>query len=274
MLKIGDFSTLTKISIYMLRHYNEIGLLIPSHVDEFTGYRYYSENQLPIANKIQALKDMGISLAMIKDILSEYDDSERLRKYLMIQASQKKEEIAAMQKQLLLLERTINSLDKKSSLKNSSISITLKEIPQRNVVSLRDKIQSYADEGTLWRMLASETVSMDIKYASPCYDIAIFHDEGYMEQDIDVEIQRSVIGTYKDTARIKFKKVEPISAATLTFKGKYDWLREANEAIATWITDNNYEFNKPMFNIYHISPETESNPENMITEVCFPIKRK
>jgi len=274
VLKIGDFSTLSKISIYMLRHYNEIGLLIPRHVDEFTGYRYYSEDQLPIANRIQALKDMGMSLAMIKDILSEYDNSERLRKYLMIQASQKKEEIAAMQKQLLLLERTISNLDNNSSLKNSSIAITLKEIPQRNVVSLRDKIQSYADEGTLWRMLASETVSMDIKYANPCYDTAIFHDEGYMEQDIDVEIQRSVIGTYKDTARIKFKKVEPISAATLTFKGKYDWLREANEAIATWITDNNYEFNKPMFNIYHISPETESNPENMITEVCFPIKRK
>jgi len=274
VLKIGDFSTLSKISIYMLRHYNEIGLLIPRHVDEFTGYRYYSEDQLPIANRIQALKDMGMSLAMIKDILSEYDNSERLRKYLMIQASQKKEEIAAMQKQLLLLERTISNLDNNSSLKNSSIAITLKENPQRNVVSLRDKIQSYADEGTLWRMLAKETASMDIKYATPSYDIAIFHDEGFMEHDIDVEIQRSVVGTYQETTRAKFKTVEPISAATLTFKGKYDWLREANEAIANWISDNNYEFSKPIFNIYHVSPETESNPENMITEVCFPIKRK
>lgn len=43
----------------MLRHYDEIGLLIPEHMDDFTGYRYYSECQLPVANKIQALKSMG-----------------------------------------------------------------------------------------------------------------------------------------------------------------------------------------------------------------------
>lgn len=45
MLKIGEFSVLSQISIYMLRHYDEIGLLIPGQVDEFTGYRYYSERQ-------------------------------------------------------------------------------------------------------------------------------------------------------------------------------------------------------------------------------------
>lgn len=58
MLKIEELSVLYKNSIYMFRHYNEIGLLIPEHVDEFTGYRYYSERQLPIAGKIQALKGM------------------------------------------------------------------------------------------------------------------------------------------------------------------------------------------------------------------------
>mgnify|MGYP000023241084 CR=1 FL=1 len=45
MLKIGEFSKLTRISIRMLRHYDEIGLLVPENVDEFTGYRYYSEEQ-------------------------------------------------------------------------------------------------------------------------------------------------------------------------------------------------------------------------------------
>lgn len=64
MLKIGEFSVLSQISIHMLRHYDEIGLLIPEHVDDFTGYRYYSECQLPIANKIQALKSMGLGLTL------------------------------------------------------------------------------------------------------------------------------------------------------------------------------------------------------------------
>jgi len=39
MLKIGDFSKLSRISIRMLRHYDEIGLLVPKSTDSFTGYR-------------------------------------------------------------------------------------------------------------------------------------------------------------------------------------------------------------------------------------------
>ena len=42
MLKIGYFSKLSRISIRMLRHYDEIGLLKPAEIDPFTGYRYYS----------------------------------------------------------------------------------------------------------------------------------------------------------------------------------------------------------------------------------------
>ena len=56
MLRIGDFSKLSRISIRMLRHYDEIGLLHPDSVDDFTGYRYYSEAQLPLAGRIQTLK--------------------------------------------------------------------------------------------------------------------------------------------------------------------------------------------------------------------------
>lgn len=44
MLRIGDFSKLSRVSIRMLRHYDKIGLLIPESVDESTGYRYYSES--------------------------------------------------------------------------------------------------------------------------------------------------------------------------------------------------------------------------------------
>ena len=62
MLKIGEFSKLSRISVRMLRHYDEIGLLKPAEIDRFTDYRYYREDQLPMAGRIAALKDMGFSL--------------------------------------------------------------------------------------------------------------------------------------------------------------------------------------------------------------------
>lgn len=88
MLKIGDFSKLSRISIRMLRHYAELGLLIPQNVDNETGYRYYSEDQLPLANRIQALKGMGFSLSMIADVLETYGDQKALKKYLQIKQSE------------------------------------------------------------------------------------------------------------------------------------------------------------------------------------------
>lgn len=62
MLKIGEFSRLSRISVRMLRHYDEIGLLAPDTVDPETGYRYYSEEQLAAASRITALREMDFSL--------------------------------------------------------------------------------------------------------------------------------------------------------------------------------------------------------------------
>lgn len=65
MLKIGEFSKLSRVSIRMLRHYDTIGLLKPMVIHPETGYRYYGEEQLPIAGRIAALKEMGFRLSEI-----------------------------------------------------------------------------------------------------------------------------------------------------------------------------------------------------------------
>ena len=82
MLKIGDFSKLSRISIRMLRHYDELGLLMPKTIDDFTGYRYYAEDQLPVAGRIASLKDMGFGLSAIKEILKNYDNPQVLPEVL------------------------------------------------------------------------------------------------------------------------------------------------------------------------------------------------
>ena len=82
MLKIGDFSKLSRVSIRMLRHYDEIGLLHPVKNDPETGCRYYNENQLPVAGRIRALKDMGFALAAIGQILDRYGDKALVERHL------------------------------------------------------------------------------------------------------------------------------------------------------------------------------------------------
>ena len=272
MIKIGDFSKLSRISVRMLRHYNEIGLLIPESIDEFTGYRYYSVAQLPLANRISALKDMGFSLAAITGILNEYDNPEALKKFLMLKYAEIREQAENVSRQMLLLETSIKRLGKDECVMNYNV--LLKEMPQRYVASLRKVIPSYQDEGILWQQLVKESSPLNMQTSHPKCAIAIFHDEGYKENDVDVEIQAQVEGSYNDTENIVFKTVKPVMVASATYKGSYEQIGAVNEAVANWVKDNNYDFDGAMFNIYHVSPAMDENPDNWVTEVCYPVKKK
>lgn len=269
MLRIGEFSMLTRISIHMLRHYDEIGLLVPHFVDVNSGYRYYLEDQLPVANAVRALKEMGFSLEKIKSVFEADSDNVKIREKLKTCIDEKKKEIEQGEKQLLLLENTLKSMVDGSPLLNNVV--TVKEIPERMVVSYRQIIPSYAHEGTLWNALDEQIASQKIKYSRPSFNIAVFYEKELGEEGVDVEVQRGIVEVHQETEKLSFRVIKPVLAATLTYKGKYDWLAEANIRIENWIRENHFERSGPIFNIYHVSPETETDPKNMITEVCFPI---
>ena len=54
---IGDFSRATRLTVKMLRHYHEAGLLEPAHIDPQTGYRRYTTDQVPVAQIIRRFRD-------------------------------------------------------------------------------------------------------------------------------------------------------------------------------------------------------------------------
>lgn len=272
MLKIGDFSKLSRISIRMLRHYDEIGILRPERVDDFTGYRYYSESQLLLAGRIQSLKGLGFGLSVIKEILGKYGDPQEMEKFLLVKRRELKEEAMAAEQKLMLLDSTLKWLRKDGSLMDYDV--TLKTVPERYVASVRQVIPAYDQEGVLWEIMCRELEGQNVQQAAPCYGMAIFHDEGHKEHDPDVEIQSTVVGTYQDTEHVKFKTVPPIQIASATYKGGYDQISRVNAAVANWVVENGYDFNGKSFCIYHVSPSDTSDPEEMVTEVCFPVKKK
>ncbi len=272
MLKIGDFSKLSRISIRMLRHYDEIGLLVPENVDEYTGYRYYSESQLLHANRINSLKDMGFSLSLVSEILKTYDNPEALHQFLILKRAEMEEQLDRMDRQLRLVESALNRIRKGENA--ITYAVTLKEIPQSYVASLRKIIPSHDHSGLLWEQLTRELEPQNVRYAYPCNAISVFHDDGYKESNVDIEIQISVEGSYQDTANVVFKKVPPRLVASATFKGSYDQIGIVNQVVAAWIKDNHYELDDGMMMIYHVTPEIDTNPEHWITEVCYPIRKK
>ena len=77
-MKIGEFAEMNNVTAKMLRHYDTIGLLKPSVIDNITGYRSYEEKQSNYLNWIIILKNLNFSLVQIKEMLNGPIDSKKL----------------------------------------------------------------------------------------------------------------------------------------------------------------------------------------------------
>ena len=271
MLKIGEFSKLSRVSIRMLRHYDEIGLLKPVQTDPVSGYRFYGEDQLPIAGRITALKDMGFGLSVIGQLLDHYDDPRMLERHLLVKQAELQEEYQQMAYRLRLLDTALERLRKDEIMK---CDVTLKTFPERYAATVRMNLPAYEMEGMLWSTMASETASLGVVPDDPCYCSVMYFDAEFKEADVDVEAQKTVKGRYPDTEHVKFRMLPAVTVASATCKGSYVQLNEVMAFVAGWVTDNGYEFNGPAFNIYHVSPHETSDPEAFVTEICYPVKKK
>jgi DNA-binding transcriptional MerR regulator len=70
LVSIGEFSRLSRLSPKALRLYDELGLLVPDHVDATTGYRWYADTQLDQARVAALLRRIGVPLSQIRDMLA------------------------------------------------------------------------------------------------------------------------------------------------------------------------------------------------------------
>lgn len=271
MLKIGEFSKLSRISVRMLRHYDEIGLLSAGYIDPFTGYRYYQESQLPAAGRILFLRDMGFGLETIGVMLEHWDDCAAVERQL---CAREAEELAALrqaERRLRLLRTARERINKEDD--TMKYSVVLKTLPERYAACVRSVIPCYEREGDLWHTLLHETDGLGMQDGEPCYCCAVFHDQEHKEADVDVEVQKTVKGRYPDTEHVRFRTLPPVTVASATYQGSYEHMGEANAAVASWVRDNGYDYDGPAFNIYHVSPHETCDPEKFVTEVCYPVRK-
>ena len=70
LLKIGELAAVSGVSVKALRVYEKKKVIVPVKVDEETGYRYYSADQLKQVEALLELQDMGFSLNEISKLLS------------------------------------------------------------------------------------------------------------------------------------------------------------------------------------------------------------
>jgi DNA-binding transcriptional MerR regulator len=72
-VSIGDFSRMTFLSVKALRHYHEVGLLPPAEIDPESGYRRYDLAQVPTAQVIRRLRELGMPLEDVRAVIDAPD---------------------------------------------------------------------------------------------------------------------------------------------------------------------------------------------------------
>ena len=271
MLKIGLFSKLSRVSIRMLRYYDEMGLLRPAYIDPDSDYRYYREDQLQTVGWITALRDMGFSLADVRRMSQLGRDAEALAPFFAARRRELQAETAKTAQQLLLLDTAEKRLGKEDFMQYN---ITIKTIPARYAACVHTVIPRYQDEGQVWQTLCAETDHMHLVPDDPCYCAVTFLDGEFKETDVELEAWKTVKGTYPDTPHVKFRTLPAVTVASCIFRGPYSGIGEVYAALAAWIEANGYEYDGPMFNIYHVSPHETQDSQTFVTEACYPVRKK
>ncbi len=188
MLRVGDFSKLAHITVKTLRHYDELGLLRPVWIDRFSGYRYYTLEQLPRLNSILALKDLGFSLGQIGKLLDSQITPDELRRMFVQKQAELAEQVRSEQDRLARVDLRIRALELEGRLPVQDV--TVKSIPALWVACLRTVAPGLPDlPGRASRMRAElDAWARANGLRDPGPWLTIFNHAEYREHQLDVEI--------------------------------------------------------------------------------------
>ena len=271
MIKIGDFARLTQVSIVTLRYYDEMDLLKPVKVDSFTGYRFYSVEQLPRLNRILALKDLGFSLDQIKLMLADGLAVEQLRAMLTLQKNEVEKRLSDEQERLHRIESRLRQIEMENKMPNYDV--VIKNAPAMLVASCRmtiptnDQVPQYL--GPAFDEVYDYIRKQGAKDTSPCF--ALWHSPSDVYENEDVEAIVPIDRQIKEAGRIKIYELPITQVAAVVHQGNFEDFTQGHAALLEWIDANGYKIVGPYREIY--IKFNHQNLADTTTEIQFAVKK-
>ncbi|MGL1890411.1 MAG: MerR family transcriptional regulator [Spirochaetaceae bacterium] len=266
MYSIGEFSKINRITTKTLRHYDKIGLLKPNRTDDWTGYRYYSPDQLVVIRKILMLKDLGFSLLEIEELIS---GTKPFKQSLEQKILKLEEQVIQSQSRLSSAVNYLKSLNKGEVMDRE---VVIKSLPEVIVASMRTVVPNYASYFDIVPKMGEYMTSVGAVCSEPAYCFTIYHDGEYKEADIDVEVCEAVTKHCKESDKVKFKQIDSVKkAACLGHKGPYKTIEQSYSQVFEWINANGYKVADNPRESYIDGIWNKENPEDWLTEIQIPL---
>lgn len=264
MYKIGEFSKIVKISQRMLRYYDEKSLLKPRK-DAMNGYRYYTNDDIAIINKIKLFRKYHFSIDEIKSVI-EMDSTA-----IKIIYQQK---IAELNEKTIEFNDVIEEMKAYIEPKNSTYKVNAYDV----FCGIRKPFQAFClrkivDENGLELLIDQLLIS--VNQLNPILNgkhFAIFHsaEKGDFSQ-YDVEVcQPIVLEKEVNDTRIKF--FEEKKFIYTVHIGHYDSISYAYGALYNWAHTNGYCLEGPFIEKYYTDDFITVDKDEYVTEVSIAIK--
>ncbi len=268
-LKIGEFSQLMQVTVKTLRHYEQKGLLLPDEVDEWTGYRYYSIDQMQKLQAIRDLQCLGFSLDEIKDLFEDNSHIPSIR-----QLTEKIKETEAQLNQLITRRNRL--LDWRNTRKEMKTmeKFSIQSLPEIIVASHREVLPDYAAIGSMCvEIIAPEMQRLGCKCPPPGYCFTVEHDREYKPTDVDIEYCEQVEEMGEDSAIIQFKRLPAVpKALCMKHVGPYERFYESYIEAFRYIEEHGYKPVGLFRTCYVDGVWNQEDPEKWLSIIQIPIE--
>jgi DNA-binding transcriptional MerR regulator len=264
-LTIGDFSRATHLSVKMLRHYHEVGLLEPVDVDVDSGYRRYAAEQIVTAQIIRRFRDLDMPLDDIHAVLQAPDVETRNRVIT--------NHLARLESSLARTQGAVASLrgllDRPQ---DSSVPIDHRHVAAAPAAVITDIVEK-AEVVAWYRGAMGEVVAtlsaQGIKPAGPLG--GIFDTELFTEDRGRVTIFLPCDPLPRPVGRVSTTVIPPAELATIVHLGSSTEVDRTYGALADYVTQHALAVDGPIREYYLVGPSDTPDESLWQTEVGWPI---
>ena len=268
-LKIGEFSKLMQVTVKTLRHYEQKRLLIPDEVDEWTGYRYYSIEQMQKLQNIRDLQRLGFSLDEIKELCESYSCTPTIS-----QLTEKIEETEAQLRKLIARRNQLIDWRNARKQMKKMEKFSIQSLPEIIVASHREVLPNYAAIGPMCiNKIAPEMQRLGCKCPPPGYCFTVEHDSEYKPTDVDIEYCEQVEEMGEDSAIIQFKRLPAVpKALCMKHVGPYERFYESFTEAFRYIEEHGLKPVGQHRTCYIDGAWNQEDPEKWLSVIQIPIE--
>lgn len=272
MFTVGEFARLAQVSKRLLRYYDEIGLLTPSHIDPSSGYRYYHAAQMLDLNRILALKDLGLSLEQVQRVQHDHISTEEIQGMLLLKKAEIEQQMQDELKRIRNIESRLQSI--RNAETQRPLNVVIKQISAQPVMSVRLLVDSFESALGVFGRIRTALPEKSTYGLHFC----MCHSENITERDMDLEIgcfieaKRHAPVPLQGGLQLHFRELPSVETmATTVVQGALETIHTGYMEIGRWAEANAYRLAGTPREVTLQAPQ-RADGSDLITEIQFPVE--